>query len=115
VVATTLRSLGVDAEARLPVRRPAGEIFDGLPDVRTPGLGVHVVASPVPWARAANYLNRAEVDAADRGQGDVPALIRPAPAEAPENAYVVLRLSDFARLALDAARSREAVQTAGEG
>lgn len=106
VVATALRSLGIDAEARMPVRHPV-DVFDADPDVYTPGLGVHVVASPVPWSRCSVYLNRAVIDADDRGQGDVPVLIRPAPAEAPEDAYVITRLHDFARLARDAAKGRD--------
>ncbi len=106
VVATTFRSFGIDAEARMPVRRPA-DVFDAEPDVYLPQLGCHVVAAPIPWGRVSVYLNRAVIDADDRGAGDVPVVIRPAPADAPEAAYCVLRLADFARLAKDAAKGRE--------
>jgi hypothetical protein len=107
VVATTLRSLGVDAAARIPARRTAGDSFTDEPDVFTPGLGVHLKAAPIPWERVANYLSRAAQEADERGAGDVPVLVRPAPAAASEDAYVILRLADFARLAQDAAKGRE--------
>ena len=107
VVATTLRSLGVaDAEARPAARRLSDEAFGSEPDVFAPGLGVHFKAAPIPWSRVSTYLVRAAHQADERGFGDLPVLVRPAPAEDPHDAYVVLRLEHFATLAQDAAKGR---------
>lgn len=107
VVATTLRSVGIAAVARIPARRVAGDTFTDEPDVFTPGLGLHLKASPVPWEHVSVYLTRAQQEADERGEGDLPVLVRPAPAAAPEDAYCIMRLADFARLAQDAATGRE--------
>lgn len=107
IVATTLRSFGLDAEARLPAKRPTGA-FDPQPDVRTPGLGCFVKAVPTDWQNIATYLRRAELDADARGLGEVPLVVRPAPGQAPEDAYTILRLRDFAPLARDAELWRSA-------
>ena len=113
VVAVTLRALGVtDAEARPAARRRPEEAFTRLPDVSAPGLGIHVKASVIPWSRVSTYLFRAAHEADELGFGNVPILVRPAPGEDPRDAYVVLRLSDMARLALDAAKGRSG---AGKG
>ncbi len=108
VVATTLRSLGVtQAEARPASRRRSDEVFGIEPDVY--GVpGVHIKASPIPWGRVATYLSRAVFDADTNGRGDLPVLVRPAPAEDPADAYAIMRLSHFATLAMDAAKGREA-------
>lgn len=101
IVATVLRSLGVDAEAVPPSRRPSEE-FTPRPDVIAPELGCFVKASPIQWSAVSGYLSRAQLDADDRGLGETPCLIKPAPAAPPEDAYVIMRLADFAPLARDA-------------
>ncbi|MBN9104210.1 MAG: hypothetical protein J0I14_04330 [Propionibacteriaceae bacterium] len=99
----------------MPARRVGSDEFDGAPDVYTRQLGVHVVASPIPWGRVATYLSKAEVDAIDQGLGDLPVVVRPGQASAPEAAFAIMRLADFARLAKDAVRGREVLQQLQDG
>ena len=112
VVSITLRACGItEAEARPAARRTLDEAFGIEPDVYgVPGL--HIVASPVAWARVSTYLTKAIRDADERGQGDIPVLVIPRQLHEPGDAYAVLRLADFAQLALDAHRGRS---DAGEG
>jgi hypothetical protein len=107
IVATTLRSFGLDAGARPVARRSADETFGTEPDVSVPGLGLHIKAAPIPWGSVSTYLNHARMDADERGQGGLPVLVRPSPGNPPESAYAIMQLSDFADLAKDAARGRQ--------
>lgn len=105
VVALVLQAAGVPAASRPAARRVSEEAFGIEPDVY--GLpGVHIVASPVAWSRVSNYLSRAVLAADERGLGDVPVLVIPHQQHEPADAYAVMRLSDLARLALDAHRGR---------
>ena len=112
VVSITLRACGItEAEARPAARRRLDEDFGNEPDVY--GVpGIHVVASPIAWSRVSVYLNKAVSDADERGQGDTPVLVLPRQTHEPADSYVILRLADFAQLALDAHRGRS---DAGEG
>jgi hypothetical protein len=104
-VALVLQAAGFPAESRPAARRISEEAFTFEPDVNgVPGL--HIVASPVAWARVSTYLTKAVGDADERGQGDVPVLVLPRQQHEPASAYAILLLSDLARLAQDAHRGR---------
>ena len=105
-VSIALRALGVtDATARPASRRTSEEVFGNEPDVY--GVpGVHVKASPISWGRVSTYVNMAVMAADERGAGDLPVLIIPRQDHEPTESYAIMRLCDFATLALDAAKGR---------
>ena len=106
VVSITLRALGIaDAESRPAARRVSEEAFTFLPDVG--GVpGVHIKASPIAWSRVSDYLNQAVLAADENGAGDLPVLCMPRQDHESTESYVVMRLCDFAKLAMDAAKGR---------
>ena len=98
-VALVFRAAGIDAQARMPMRRANGsEELTTTPTVLTPTeLGLHVEARPIELARLGSYLSRAVLAADLEGDG-LPVLVVPRQQHPPEESYAILRLADLLKL-----------------
>lgn len=99
-VALVFRAAGLDASARMPLRRSSGsEELCTTPSVVTPAeLGLHIEARPIELSRMGSYLSRAVLAADMEEQGALPVLVLPRQQHPPEESYAVMRLCDLLTL-----------------